>query len=134
MRSSLSIVFISVFLFLSLFSVSVSVQAQENQTFQDYPSREFQDYDIEGSEGVFNMIDWLFSAEGIYFIFLVFFSCLAGAYGGMLVGGVVICLFLMIGAAMGLIPSYVVVAMIFVAAGFIAYAIVKFTGGGGGEE
>lgn len=121
MRSSLSIVFMFVFLFFSLFSLSsVSVSAQE-----------FQDYNIEGSEGIFSMMEWLFSAEGIYFIFLVFFSVLAGAYGGMLVGGIVICLFLMIGAAMGLVPSYVVVAMIFVAAGFIAYAIVKFTGGGG---
>ena len=94
-------------------------------------AQEFQDYEIEGSEGIFSMMEWLFSAEGIYFIFLVFFSVLAGAYGGMLVGGIVICLFLIIGASMGLVPSYVVVSMMFVSAGFIAYAIVKFTGGGG---
>jgi hypothetical protein len=40
-------------------------------------------------------------------------------------------LILIIGAAMGLVPSHVVVSMMFVSAGFIAYAIVKFTGGGG---
>lgn len=118
---SFQIFIYGLFIAVALSFLFVPAYAQETDNIN---TEETVDTDI-----ALELLEWIASPTGLFFILMVIFSCMAGAEGGTLVGGAVAVLFVIFGAMWGLIPTYLVTVLIFISAGIIAFVVLRFMTG-----